>query len=419
MALLCTALLVLEAGTGFLPDVTVLAYLTTPRLVLLVGLAAVLARDVAQGRSPLTPRPPAKALALYACVAALLAWQVLAAIAAPATSLPAIRLLIEQALAFGLVVLVIDDVDKLKSLGFVVLATVSAISLHALRQFTAGEITEHVLQWNGSPVVRVVGYFPNPNVFAAFLVLLLPLVVVLVWRAPLPSWLALLLIGVPGLALVLTFSRAALVGLLLAVGLVMTRRRSWLPLTVAVMAVMAVMNPLSTGRLLPGVASRVEVWVAALGIIAGHPLAGVGVGNFQAAAPRYWNAHNLYLHVAAESGVVAGLLLIAVLVLALWQADELSGRGGDAGAAGRAFSISILAFAALSMVDAPYNASAVRAAFWLVLGLLAAALRVTPARDLHRPRRAPTAALADEGLVSAGDALVRHPVAPLPRPPPG
>lgn len=418
MALLCTALLVLEAGTGFLPDVTVSAYLTASRLVLLVGLAAVLARDVAQGRSPLTPRPPRRALALYACVAALLGWQVLAAIAAPATSLPAIRLLIEQALAFGLVVLVIDDVDKLKTLGLVVLATVSAISLHALRQFTTGEITEHALQWNGSSVVRVVGYFPNPNVFAAFLVLLLPLVVVLVWRAPLPSWLALLLIALPGLALVLTFSRAALVGLLLAVGLVMTRRRSWLPLTVAALAVTAVVNPLSTGRLLPGIASRVEVWVAALGIIADHPLTGVGVGNFQAAAPRYWNAHNLYLHVAAESGVVAGLLLIAVLVLALSQAGELSGRGGDAGAVGRAFSISILAFAALSMVDAPYNAAAVRTAFWLVLGLLAAALRVTPARERHRPRPATTAAPAVAGPVSADDARVRHPVAPLPQPPP-
>ncbi len=65
-------------------------------------------------------------------------------------------------------------------------------------------------------------------------------------------------------------------------------------------------------------ARRIEIWKASLQSIIKHPLLGVGIGNFPvvvgedlARAKAGSSAHNLYLNIAAEMGILA-------LVLALW-----------------------------------------------------------------------------------------------------
>ena len=65
-------------------------------------------------------------------------------------------------------------------------------------------------------------------------------------------------------------------------------------------------------------ARRVEIWKASIQSIIQRPLLGVGIGNFPlvvgedlAQAKAGSSAHNLYLHIAAEMGILA-------LLIALW-----------------------------------------------------------------------------------------------------
>lgn len=68
---------------------------------------------------------------------------------------------------------------------------------------------------------------------------------------------------------------------------------------------------------------RLQIWKASAHSIIRHPLLGVGIGNFPVVlgqnimlARAGSTAHNLYLHVAAETGVIAGLETIVLLVAA-------------------------------------------------------------------------------------------------------
>jgi O-antigen ligase len=73
-------------------------------------------------------------------------------------------------------------------------------------------------------------------------------------------------------------------------------------------------------------ALRLAIWKASLVSIARHPVLGVGIGNFPVVlgqdirlARAGSTAHNLYLHVAAEMGIVAAGVVILLLV-SVWAA---------------------------------------------------------------------------------------------------
>lgn len=72
------------------------------------------------------------------------------------------------------------------------------------------------------------------------------------------------------------------------------------------------------------VVERLAHWEAALGMVRAHPLLGVGIGNYVPVYPAYavpgWadplgHAHNYYLHIAAEAGLL-GLAAYALFMLA-------------------------------------------------------------------------------------------------------
>jgi len=69
-------------------------------------------------------------------------------------------------------------------------------------------------------------------------------------------------------------------------------------------------------------AQRIEIWKKTLVSIKKHPLLGVGIGNYPVVlgqdirlAKAGSSAHNLYLHIAAEMGVLAGIIFIWFLWL--------------------------------------------------------------------------------------------------------
>ncbi len=226
--------------------------------------------------------------------------------------------------------------------------------------------------------MRAFGTFEQPNPFGGYLGLTLPLALGILAAAILPSmpranrWWVLWAAGCGGLmlaALVMTWSRGAWLGLAAAVGvmiLTMVARRGRAALWATVLAVVVSYGLLAGGvaRIPPSIVERfsdlvpfagvtdvrgVEVtdanfavvermahWQAALAMWTDHPWLGVGIGNYEVAYGEYalplWSdplghAHNYYLNIAAESGVLglAAYLLLWGTALALaWRATASS-----------------------------------------------------------------------------------------------
>lgn len=108
--------------------------------------------------------------------------------------------------------------------------------------------------------------------------------------------------------------------------------------------------------------SRFAIWRNALALLAAHPWAGVGWGNFNAAwtfsafpdrpVAFFDHTHNLVLQLAVELGVPIAGTVIGLLVWALWHARSAWSRGkGDASARAALMMIAVLAMH--SMLEYP------------------------------------------------------------------
>ncbi len=214
-----------------------------------------------------------------------------------------------------------------------------------------------------SSLDRLRGTIADPNQLAAVLVvaLVLGLALAAVTRSPARR---LLLIGAASLALVsvfLTASRGGVVGLIAAMvtAIVLARGRRWA--AIGVVALIVAASVLYIGLFDPGVAQRystadggngrTDIWKVGWRMVEAHPVRGVGAGNFRDVSGQYLLtepgaitasdqiidephfAHNVYLEVLAELGIV-GLALFGALVAAAIgtgvRAARRFGRAGDA-----------------------------------------------------------------------------------------
>jgi len=192
---------------------------------------------------------------------------------------------------------------------------------------------------SGALVTRVAAGFEQPNQLAGFLVMLVPfLIAALILRVP-ARWLgaAALVVAVTGI--VLTFSRSALVALLV-VPLFFLRVRWTLVLApfAAVLLVLSAPDVL-TERFSTlsadgtDIATRVDFWRAGITIFVEHPLLGVGPGGYaeaysEARLPGKQflpgtlfepppHAHNLLINTGAEQGLLGLSALVALIAGAL------------------------------------------------------------------------------------------------------
>ena len=161
-------------------------------------------------------------------------------------------------------------------------------------------------------------------------------------------------------AVFLTLSRGGLVALgasLLAAVFMAGRRRRGVVLGVAVAAVIAAVvyfgafaSVDARDRILEveGGTGRTDIWTVGWRMVEDQPLRGVGAGNFPIASIHYLLepgallrddfivdnpkvAHNTYLNVLAELGVVGLALFLAVIVFSLWCAGRALGVASQAG----------------------------------------------------------------------------------------
>ena len=143
---------------------------------------------------------------------------------------------------------------------------------------------------------------------------------------------------------------------------------------------------------------RMEIWKRGLGYLADNPALGVGVGAFPVAEGELSEvakkrlssglpvkrsvAHNMYLEVAAEAGIVALVLFVAMLAVALrnaaWMARWRLPWGAPAreSGLGHAFVASILGYAVCGFfISAEHFAY-----LYMVLAFVAGAVKVMRAR---------------------------------------
>jgi len=218
---------------------------------------------------------------------------------------------------------------------------------------------------NAGAFVPAFGTLGNSNVLGAFLAMLLPLAYGELVRAQ--SWsariLALNVLTVVAIALVLTFSRSAWLGALVASAIVLAATpRMALRVTVVTVGVIAIvivvggvsnkpgLERLVTARAMTIVdpnawgSSRLHIWQDSISLIASRPILGYGPDTFGLVFPKFetgdWGvgardlhqqvdkAHAEVLQIAATQGLIglaAYLLLLAGFIRAAWRARRLNG----------------------------------------------------------------------------------------------
>jgi putative inorganic carbon (HCO3(-)) transporter len=164
-------------------------------------------------------------------------------------------------------------------------------------------------------------------------------------RSPLAAGSAIAAASLCGFATFLTLSRAGLLALgvtLLAGLFVASRRRGWVALVALIVSVSSVVyfgvlaGPSARERVttLGSGTGRLDIWTVGGRMFSAHPLRGVGAGNFQISSVHYLlkpgtlersdlivdepkEAHNIYLSVLAEEGLIGLVPFLLIFLFAL------------------------------------------------------------------------------------------------------
>jgi len=248
------------------------------------------------------------------------------------------------------------------------------------------------------------------NALGTMLVLGLPLLLALAVRRR--GW-GFLIFGagaaVTAIGLVLTFARGAWLGGLagLAVFLACVPRPIRLLLLALLLLTLAIGRFGLTGAV-PALGARAEsipdltlnrdriaIWRAALQIFRDHPVVGTGLGTFTMVYPRYRLpedrepvpsrpfAHNIFLNIAAEGGVLGVLSFASVIALALWWgARWIRQSPADEGVIAAGVVAALVGVLVHQQVDGTVMRFHIGLGMWMLLGLISAG-----AARLRRGRR--------------------------------
>ena len=230
--------------------------------------------------------------------------------------------------------------------------------------------TEELARWAdpnsvADGTIRIYGTLENPNLLGGFLLAVLPLAVaaLLRWRPPLQRLFAAGSLALGLIALVLTYSRGAWMGMVASLGLMalllaLRQTRNWPPLwrrlfpllllvlgSAALVLLVTQVEPLRV-RVLSLVAGRedssnnfrINVWLAALKMVEARPWLGIGPGNeafnliyplFQQPKFNALSAYSIPLEIAVEAGI-AGLIVLLGLVITAVRSGLRQIRGEGA-----------------------------------------------------------------------------------------
>lgn len=288
--------------------------------------------------------------------------------------------------------------------------------LGALAIAGAGE--QQLIAGGQAAAGRATATFSHPNILAFYLVLALPPALVMAGRGASLRRVAMLLCAAAMVGgLMLSLARGGMIGAGASL-LVLLRWPAFRRVALVLLLVLATfaafnlerleqvrevslvgdrLGTLTTAR---GIQAnpRIGIWRRTPDIIANHPWFGVGAGNYSIVAPRYGlvgraglgyeHAHNVFLTIAAELGMI-GLALFTAFVVGVGRAAVRGLRGGP-----EVFPLALPAMAALAglMVtgvgEFPFRSNAITATAMVEVGVLLACQRLSsmaPAQDPAAP----------------------------------
>ncbi|PYU63733.1 MAG: hypothetical protein DMG49_27950 [Acidobacteria bacterium] len=248
--------------------------------------------------------------------------------------------------------------------------------------------------------MRLGGTIGVPNVAGAYLSILLASAASLLLTnlGPAYKWLAKLVLGLGGVALIYTFSRGGWIALALAVIVlcfVAWRQRGFsLRVPIAILAILTllylpfhgVISERMFGDDKGSAESRIPLNKLAFRMIEDNPVMGVGANNFTVAMDRYVTAefrhdwlfavHNKYLLVLAETGI-GGLLAYLAFLLGTMRTGWKCWRFQDPlfSPLGLGFAVGIAGHMVHLTVDL-FHVRPIQQLLWLLAGLLAAMHRM-------------------------------------------
>ncbi|MCB2358819.1 O-antigen ligase family protein [Clostridium estertheticum] len=209
---------------------------------------------------------------------------------------------------------------------------------------TIGLDKKFVEQYPGYRVVRIATTMFNPNAYAAFLILIIfPVVMLTIYEKnknikSMYGIISILLF----VNIIMTYSRSAQVGVCIGAVILCIIYSYKLIIAFGGIGILTLFMPsvLDRVRDLQNTAqneSRIKLWKTALMMIKDHPILGVGNGNFISRYNEYvskykglsynaykrYPAHNSYLKVESELGIVGIVSFLAVLVTSLIRVKKL------------------------------------------------------------------------------------------------
>ncbi|GAA2314731.1 O-antigen ligase family protein [Streptomyces violaceusniger] len=386
--LVATAIVMLDAATDFFPDAPLIGVITPVRLAVLAGLVAT---------AVTAPRLATFRTRLDLAIALLLLSAIATTYVGGHPDAPLRALMTALATFYLLVGVRRSQPESWRAVALLALVCVAAAATSAFAQVTnevptgfcrTGLFTDVDCDSGGAgAMIRATGTFANPNLLAAFLVLLTPIALLTaVTVAERTARIAVVAVGLLAYGAVLTtFSRAGCVAA--AAGLLVLGGAYWLAprlgrwgvrtlTTVGLAGLAAVTVALwMVSRAGDALGVRGQAWKAAVDLAVDHPL-GVGLGRagdaVSAAVPggrTFVHAHNMWLNWLAEAGVAGLLGILLVTVIAVASAVRAAREKSVAGVVGLA---ALTGFFLAATVDHPANLDRIAMLFWLVLGLVMA-----------------------------------------------
>lgn len=227
---------------------------------------------------------------------------------------------------YFVIVSLVDTPEKLRRCLFILLCSIAFASLYVLREYQKYH--------SGLASYRIQGLVVGDgNYFSLAAMLAVP--IGYLWftaeRQPFYRWSILALLLPTSLAIACTGSRGGLLALVAFIGFVILRSknrvRNALSLSLLLFPSMFLFADNPIRRLFypdngdkSAVRFRLETWHAGLRMVHDHPLVGVGLGFFKPLIGSYGAdirhrlvAHNTYLEIAAELGIVCFLLYLWML----------------------------------------------------------------------------------------------------------
>ncbi len=285
---------------------------------------------------------------------------------------------------------------------------VAVSSLYAIMQRMQGlEVNKSYvdLKVNADMPSRVMSFFDNPNAYAEVLMMLLPLTIALVLcsRSGLGKLAAFGAMALGVIALGMTYGRASWIGFACAMAvMVFLWKPKLIPLFILLCIAAVPFLPASIwNRILTitnmedtSTASRIPLYETAIKIIKKSPVAGAGLGtaavqSFVKRYKLYWghapfvHAHNIYLQVWIEAGILGLLGFVSAMLWNIKRAAHVVRHSGSS----EARTLTCGAAAALcgamvcGLADYLWNYPRVMCIFWFVFAMALAGARLCAAGE--------------------------------------